>query len=431
MGFFDKNKHSSSSGLGKMPSGDTLKKFFNKLSNGAKGYAYVHLNVRNFKRVNVVLGFDVGNTLLKNISELLQNCLSSEEMASQIVVDEFALLLQYENQEQLSDRIQKIMDTFEDIEITNDEVVLKYKCSFACGIYEITGKESSFGEISGAAKDACLAVKRNSDERYGFCDNSILRNTQMIAKLQPLVQDAFEKLEITPCFQVVYGLETKNITSADLLPKWVHPEFGIIDPHHFSSVIERTGNVLKLDLYLLEAACKTIQGWINAECVPIALTISISKFNLYQSHFVDTVMKIINQYQVPTSFLVFKIDACIVNEFEPTIFAVLTELHTFGISLAVDNFYKSHISLSMFYEFPIDILYLNQKFIQDAQKLDAVRNVLCSVLSLSLQSGVTVLAEPGRGSQNEEFLKQIGCEFQYSTRSFDAKSVSEIEELIS
>ncbi|MFZ2538367.1 MAG: EAL domain-containing protein [Oscillospiraceae bacterium] len=433
MNIFNKNKKELISGndnSSKLSNSENFHKFFNKLPSGGKGYAYVYLNIKDFKQINDVFGYDTGNNVLKNMADIIQGYLHNDESASKFIADEFALLLKFENQENFSDRIAKIINGLENVEITNGSIVFKYNCSLICSIYEIIGNELSFDDICNIAKDTYTRAKKQDGSTYVFFDKSMQESIKFRMKLLPMVQNAIEQRQLIPYFQPKYELKTKNIISAQIIAQWNHPEFGLIEPTDFTFVLESSGNILKLDLYLLEQACKLLQKWMNDECMPVPLTIDISKYNLYELNFVDRVMRIINQYDVPTCLIVLQINSAVLWEHPAKAFEVMTTLHNNGFILSVDNFGQDHISLDVVCEFPINVLNLNHEFIKKARESDKIKNALRSVVALTRQLEISISSDGFGDVEQEAFLQQIRCELVQSNLYSNLQSIEEFEKLI-
>ncbi|MGB5824656.1 MAG: diguanylate cyclase, partial [Proteocatella sp.] len=78
------------------------------ISEYKNNYAYVILNIRQFKIVNDKYGYKKGNELLKHISNILASEIESNEICSRFVADNFHMILIYANNEELEDRIERM-----------------------------------------------------------------------------------------------------------------------------------------------------------------------------------------------------------------------------------------------------------------------------------------------------------------------------------
>ncbi len=164
--------------------------------------------------------------------------------------------------------------------------------------------------------------------------------------------------------------------------------------------------------------------------MPVPLSVNISNFNLYELNFVDKVMRIVNQYEVPTCLLELQINPEVLCENPVKILEVMEELHSLGFILSLDNFGKDYVPLDILCGFPIHVLNLNQEFIEKAKKSDNMKNVLRSVVGLAHQLKMTISSNGVGDAETEAFLQQIRCDYVQSNLYSDLKSIEEFEKLI-
>lgn len=435
MNFFKKSEKCSNEDLSydcilKRTNNERLRKFYNKLSKNGKGYAYIYLNINNFNQINNAFGYDTGNIVLKNILNILDTNIANDEMVARLIADEFVLILKFDNKDNFTERFKKIIDKLENVEITNGEVMFSYNCSFCCGIYEILGSESSFEEIASVAYTTYTLTKQQQKLSFAFFDEYMKEKNELISKLIPFTKEAFTKRQIEPYFQPSYDLKSKEIIGAEVFSRWNHPQFGLIQPNDFLTVFERSGNILELDLYMLEEACKLLKKWIDDECMPVPLSVNISKFNLYEINFVEKVMNIINRYEVPVCLINMEINAIALLENQDKAFEVMTILHEKGFILSVDNFGNKHVFLDVLYKFPINILNIDHEFIEESEQSELIYRVLNSVILLSHKLGIIVSAKGVENKPQEAFLKKMKCEYVQGYFYSNPQPKDEFEKLI-
>ncbi|MEG2814202.1 MAG: diguanylate cyclase, partial [Oscillospiraceae bacterium] len=59
-----------------------------------KRYAYIYLNIKNFKFINDIMGFNFGNELLKHISHSIAAITNPNEIFTRINADRFCLMIE-------------------------------------------------------------------------------------------------------------------------------------------------------------------------------------------------------------------------------------------------------------------------------------------------------------------------------------------------
>ena len=81
-------------------------------------------------------------------------------------------------------------------------------------------------------------------------------------------------------FQPIYSVIDASVTSAEVLIRWNHPEYGFLTPGRFIPIFEQDGSICKLDLWVLNATYSYLQDRISrrAPLFPLAVNISRATF---------------------------------------------------------------------------------------------------------------------------------------------------------
>lgn len=393
-----------------IPNVDMLRKFYGELPNNGKGYVYLHLHVDNFKQAITVFGYETGNNILKAIAGVLSECVGTKEIASRLREDAFALLLKFDEDMKFSARINQIMERLEKVEATDGAIVFAYSSTFNCGLYSITGEEKSFDDIVNMARFTATLIHNYGGESYAYTNDDIQEKLKVRNRLLSEASQALQEKQLVAYIQPKYDINTKKVTAAEVFSRWKHPELGIISPSEFLSVFELSGDIITLDLYMFEEACGLMKKWIDEEQMPVPLSVNISPFNFYEVNFVEKIMEIVQQYNVPSCLMNLEIDQKALMSHQTKTAEVMEEFHDKGFILSVDNFGYEHVPLDIFYRFPIDVLNLSASFVQKARDNEEVRGILETVINTAKAQNMVVSASGVELEEQEAFLKELSCE---------------------
>jgi EAL domain-containing protein (putative c-di-GMP-specific phosphodiesterase class I) len=89
--------------------------------------------------------------------------------------------------------------------------------------------------------------------------------------------------------------------------------------------------------------------------------------------------------------------------------AVLHELKQLGVQLAVDDFGTGYSSLSYLSRFPIDVLKIDQSFVQSISSNDGNGVIVNAVIGMGMSLGQRVVAEGVETSAQLSFLHAHHC----------------------
>lgn len=390
---------------------EMLSKFYKDLKEKAKDYAYVYVHINNFSQVSSTFGYDTGNQLLKDVARCLKLGVKDDEIACHLSSNIYALLLKFESKEQFSKRLEIMLKSLEKLKIKNFNTEIAYACSYRCGVYQIAEDNINFDEIAKMARIAYTATKLENTGAFVFFDDEMQSKIQFRSKLLASAEGAIEQKQIEPYFQPKHNLKDRTVCGVELFARWIHPDFGVITSSDFISVLEATGNILKLDLYMVEEACKLLKKWFDEECMPVPLSVNISKFNLYEPNFVDKVISLVAEYGVPTNLIDFEIDGDSLLGHEDKAFEVAEILRKQGFMITVDNFGRRLIPMELICKQPISMLNISNSFVRRAQESRVMREVLSSIITLAHKLKILVCAIAVETEQQDGFLAEIGCDY--------------------
>ena len=121
-------------------------------------FAYLIMNIINFKHFNDAYGHTIGNKLLKAVADMIRVAVGKNSTIGYVAGDEFVVVFQYERPEEKTEMCHKISKALENIHVMRD---LGYTAYFYMGIASYTETYSVDGMIE-------LANKRLQENHYKF-----------------------------------------------------------------------------------------------------------------------------------------------------------------------------------------------------------------------------------------------------------------------
>ena len=109
---------------------------------------------------------------------------------------------------------------------------------------------------------------------------------------------------------------------------------------------------------------------------------------------------------------------------------VLRRIHAQGILLSLDDFGTGYSSLSYLKLLPLDILKIDRSFINDIGGEQSDEAILESIISLSRNLNLRVVAEGVETQEQLQFLRRLNCHSIQGYYISEPKSPADIEELL-
>ncbi|MTD55776.1 putative bifunctional diguanylate cyclase/phosphodiesterase [Amycolatopsis pithecellobii] len=274
-----------------------------------------------------------------------------------------------------------------------------------------TAEDSAAGlDIDTLLQHADVAVRaaRGGEEVRGYMPSMgqiFLRRFQMVTQFR----QALEEGQLSVHYQPKISLPSKQVLGVEALVRWVHPEFGKIDPDEFVPAVEAAGLIGVLTEFVLEQSLIRVRKWMD-EGLRIAVAVNLSVRNLADADFPAKVVEALRRFDVPPELLTFELTESGVMADPQKALPILQELHALGIVLAVDDFGTGYSSLAYLRRLPVDEVKIDKSFVlgmgTDLGDLAVVR----SIVELGHSLGLTVVAEGVEEDIARDQLEAMGCD---------------------
>lgn len=370
------------------------------LENPDKEYSIVCTDIENFKLINEMYGTKKGDELLKHIANRLYQFKGTLGVYGRIGADVFAFLIERENmysQEDFADRISYVLI---DAPILN--------VSLKCGVYEITDASVS---VSAMCDRAILAL-REIKHKYGvyfakYDDNirkNLLKEQLIVETMERSLTDNSFKVYLQPKHNAI----TNEISGAEALIRWIHPDLGFMPPNDFIPLFETNGFISRLDYFVWEEVCKLLNKWIKEGKPVVPISVNASRTDFNSPNLVKTIVQLTDKYSVPHELLHLELTESAYTDNPQHIISVVEELRNLDFKIEMDDFGSGYSSLNMLSELPLDILKLDMRFLQHN---DDKNRIISFIISLAKWLDFPTIAEGVETEEEAQLLRSMGCNY--------------------
>jgi EAL domain-containing protein (putative c-di-GMP-specific phosphodiesterase class I) len=197
------------------------------------------------------------------------------------------------------------------------------------------------------------------------------------------------------------------VDTVEALIRWQHPKHGAIPPSEFIGVAEQTDLIGPITELVLRAAST---GMITAGANDIKLAVNVSPRSLQDPDFADEVLTILDQSGFPAHRLELEVtERAIVTNVERSSYTI-GRLRQEGVRIAIDDFgvgYSSYQTLRML---DIDRVKIDRDFVAQLTTEPRDRLIVASLIRLSHELGLDVVAEGVENAAIWNALSALGCD---------------------
>lgn len=353
-------------------------------------------DIDNFKYINKFYGFEFGDKVLKYIYENVSGKLMPGEVLARISSDHYVALLRDASKERLCRMLTSI----------EYEELLLY---VSAGVYTVTDKKEGINLMLDKACTAAQEIKGSLGQYISYYteefDKANIRNEQ----LKRAVQHGIENGEFIPYIQPKVDINTGDVLGGEALARWRNPDGKLVSPGVFIPMCEQTGIIVDIDMMIYESVLRFLKAHLDAgiPCVPIS--VNFSRMHLLSGDFLDHVVRKLDEYQVPAHLIEIELTESAIFDNLDNIYVFTQKMHSYGFSIAMDDFGSGYSSLNMLKDVPIDVLKIDKGFLEEARD-NSRRNIIFStIVDLATQLNIRIVVEGVEFIENVELMRQCGC----------------------
>lgn len=207
---------------------------------------------------------------------------------------------------------------------------------------------------------------------------------------------------------------SETLIGAEALLRWQHPTLGYVPTKDFIPAAETFGLMPEIGEWVLAQGCKVLQDWSKkAETKDLTLSINISADHFMQATFEQTVIGMVQKYQINPSRLILEITENIALNNCVSLIEKMHFLSKNGIQLSLDDFGTGYSSLSYLQKMPISQIKIDRSFVQAALDDKRSNKLVTGIIKIGLDLNLRVLVEGIETTEQFSAFKNNGCtEFQ-------------------
>ena len=365
-------------------------------------YCMVCSDIKNFKLVNDIFGINVGDEVLLNIADALKRLARPGSVYGRLSGDRFAICMPKErfDPDVFSNEIRRIGEK---------SGTATYRICVHLGVYDIVDRDIAVSVMCDRAYMAIKTIKASLADVIAHYDEGIRESSVSEQKVSGAFGNALEEGQF--CFYLQPQISVRGeILGGEALVRWIHPERGMISPGEFIGILENTGLICKLDMYIWELACKKLREWKDKGLTDYHISVNISPKDFYFADIYKVFTGLAEKYEIRPHNLRLEItESAIMNDFEKQL-VLIQRLQEYGFMVEMDDFGSGYSSLNMLKDMPVDTLKVDMGFLRQTNHEERSRTILKMIISLSKQLGMEVVTEGVETREQVDFLTEIGCD---------------------
>ena len=366
------------------------------------------LDLDRFKVVNDSLGHHEGDRLLVEIARRLVRVLRPDDTVARIGGDEFVVVCRDVGGSGVEDLAHRILGEIErPIDLAGGSVTI----TTSMGVVVARKDTSTTDAILRDADAAMYVAKERGRNRFAIFDESVHERALGRLDTEKALRRAIDHDELVLHYQPIFEIPTRRLVGIEALLRWRHPTRGLIDAAAFVPAAEESGLIGTIGTLALEEACMETARWNALHDQGLVRTwVNLAAAQLTDPELLGTVRRVLGQTGLDPTRLGFEItETGIIREPDAAL-AALTSLRDLGIAFALDDFGTGYSSLAYLRRFPVDVVKIDQSFVNDLNLEPRAPAIVDAIISMSHALDVTVTAEGVERHDQLEVLSSLECD---------------------
>lgn len=224
-----------------------------------------------------------------------------------------------------------------------------------------------------------------------------------------------------------FDTNTEKIAGAEALIR-KREKNTLILPNEFIPQYEKTGEIMRLDMYVLEEVCKLQKKWKENHYPILPISINESRLHLKNPNHVKELMDIVQKYNANPKYIELELTETTVIEDINLAKQAEQRVHELGFQTSMDDFGTGYSAFNILKDIEIDILKIDRLFFENLEENSRAQIIVQSIIEMCKKLSIRTVAEGIESEAQVKFLKKIGCDLIQGYYFSKPISIPEFEE---
>ena len=403
---------------------ETLERELVRSKEHDKKFAVLFMDLDAFKRINDTLGHDVGDHLLKVVSERLRETIRPSDLVlraehefesssggsnlARLGGDEFTILIpdleRVEDALNVAHRVKEAMRR--PFMIEGHEIFVT--ASIGISLYPEDGEDCN--SLLKYADTAMYHAKNCGKNNAKLYSSSLTMEIMSHVKMEVGLRKALQNNELYLLYQPQIDVPSTQIVGVEALIRWRHPERGIISPTEFIPLAEETGLIVPIGEWVLRTACNQAKAWQSDSGRAIRMAVNLSAKQFKDENLMQIVLSALADTGLDARLLELELTEGTLMDDARATMVTLEQLRGIGVYLSIDDFGTGYSSMNYLKRFDVRALKIDKSFIaglpQDTENAAITRAIIAMAHGLKM----VVVAEGVETDEQLLMLEEYGCD---------------------
>ncbi len=194
-------------------------------------------------------------------------------------------------------------------------------------------------------------------------------------------------------YQPIIRTANGKICDSEALARWIDPEKGLLTPAQFIPYLEDSGQIWKLDLYVVDQILERMKRNMETGGKLIPHSVNLSRADFSACDIVEEIRKRVDAAGVPREFIAIEITESIIGSDFAHMKEQAERLRALGFQVWLDDFGSGYSSLDALQSIPFNVIKFDMSFMKKLDESERSKIVLTELMKLAAFLGAETLCE--------------------------------------
>ena len=337
--------------------------------------------IDNLSSININKGRAFGDALIRKLGESLEDMFGAKNLYH-MEKDRFVILLDTDNDAQLVEIFEGIKEKLGDTLSVSAAVV---------------GSNTAYVDKENIYDHAKQLIKDNRSSGMGnlyfFTKEQLLSRLStagLIGEIEKSVKSGCEGFYL--CYQPKISARKYAVTSAEALLRYKSKERGNVFPDQFIPLLERTGMINEVGLWVLDTALAQCKKW-REKRPDFSVSVNFSAVQLRRPEIAELVISTLEKHGLPGDALTVELTESVQLDKSANYEEIFDILRSKGVKISIDDFGTGYSNLSYLRKIHADEIKIDRFFISDIKEDSYNYKVVSNIVEFAKKNEFSVCLE--------------------------------------
>lgn len=360
-------------------------------------------DIVDFKKINETYGIKTADKILKWNGEFLLRLMNDNLLVGRYGGDQMVIFGLHDEFIKASKKITGNAYYEERSKSGLPEYVIKF------GKYENIRHDRSVISSCDKAHMALNSIKYQYDKEFAYYNDEFKDKLDKKRRIEESMYSSLKNGDFKVYYQPKHDAITGKLVGAEALIRWIHPEYGFMNPGDFIPLFEANGFIVENDKYVWKRTCENLRRWNDMGIKTVPISVNASKRTMMNDDIVETMKIPVEHNGIKPNQLHVEITETLMEENVDDLISKLNDIRAVGFEIELDDFGSGYSSINILSTLPLDVIKLDMSFMQ--QFGDEKRaKVLAACINLAKELGFRTVSEGVEYQEQNDVLGKLGVD---------------------